>query len=270
MKLDRAQTHLNTIHASALKFSEGELRDSLRVSKPDLSNGGTQLLRWEGVVQPDPTLGAMLGDFVHNVRSALDQLVWRLVLANWRKARHTHTQFPTSETDGKWRDDVTHRSADRGLAPTHGLSEQALALVMDYQPFRLGKKRRSKHTLLTLTQLSNEDKHRTLHVAAVLGTRGFSIWFEPRGYLSLGQVKYATQGRPIENGAEVARVRLLAGSAWPPPEDVQVHMQFSQGVDIGFYVEDRLAITVGGLPAILSAARSLSFQALFLPELRKP
>lgn len=54
----------------------------------------------------------LVGDYVHNVRSALDHVVWQLVIAN-RGAPGRHTQFPIALTEKHWRfaRAVEHRQA---------------------------------------------------------------------------------------------------------------------------------------------------------------
>jgi hypothetical protein len=162
-KLKRAQHHLNAINTSARYFVKRKLFKppaDFIPPKLDLLNEDWQVIRWYGVT-PSPLIwGAMLGDFAHNVRSALDQLMWALVLAN-NGTPDIHTQFPVAESDAKWRDDITERNIpDRGLPPTYGLSDEALALVYDFQPFnRVPRGKAVTAPFYKLLRLSNEDKH---------------------------------------------------------------------------------------------------------------
>lgn len=54
------------------------------------------------VLHPPPLrLGVIVGDLVHNVRSALDHLVWQLVLANAQQPTRA-TQFPVCSKREQW------------------------------------------------------------------------------------------------------------------------------------------------------------------------
>src|SRR5215469_2798136 len=78
-KIDRAQVHLNTISA-ALKLSLG--------TKPEIHNVATEMdfKRQEIIttiqqIEPiEPTLPLTIGDCIHNLRSALDHLVYQLAI----------------------------------------------------------------------------------------------------------------------------------------------------------------------------------------------
>jgi hypothetical protein len=149
IKLDRAAEHLEAIDSGFRQFIEVDLENrTSQVADIDPDERGWQFIKWGKVPTPDPRLGAVLGGFVHNVRSALDQTIWQLVKANGCTPERT-TQWPVSETEGQWRNDITHRDvAKRGPAPTAGLSNDAFELVRQFQPFRAGKKLRSKDPLL--------------------------------------------------------------------------------------------------------------------------
>ncbi|HSH60363.1 MAG TPA: hypothetical protein VK988_12135 [Acidimicrobiales bacterium] len=264
IKLDRAEVHLNTINAAVRNFIEVDLNNAQSFSDIDPFNQKWQVVRWREVPSVDPMLGAVLGDFVHNIRSGLDQLMWSLVRANKGKPGN-YTQWPASETEGKWRDDVLERDIEtRGLPPTHGLSNEAFSLVQNFQPFRHGAH------LFRLVRLSNEDKHRTLHVGHPFLTEGpEGVRFEPRGYLDLNGLEKPNRPMPINDGTPFVRLKVRR-IAWPPPEHIQVKMAFDRaGVHLGFYAGEQPIAAIGDISPMLKSAREIRVAALALPEIAR-
>ncbi|HSH59977.1 MAG TPA: hypothetical protein VK988_10115 [Acidimicrobiales bacterium] len=262
IKLDRAEVHLKAIHADINQFINKVNSSKTTHGGIDPFNQDWQVIRWKKVPTIDARVGAVLGDFVHNVRSALDQLMWSLVLANGGKPGK-HTQWPVSETEGKWRDDIVERQIEkRGPSPTTGLSDDALNFVLDFQPFRRGT------FLLELHRLSNEDKHRTLHAGVPVLTQGpFGLRLTPPGYLAFTKMHKPRQPMPVEYGTPFVRVKVRRLS-WPPPEGVNVQVAFDgAGVDVGFYAGPRFIAAMSQLEPMLKVARKIRGTALELAEI---
>jgi hypothetical protein len=105
----------------------------------------------------------MLGNIVHNLRSALDHLVTQLVIANGRKPRTGMggNQFPIFSVEPKKGFDASTRGGK--LA---GVSTPHRAIIQELQPFeyeRLHGLPMADYALLVLANLSNIDKHTMLH-----------------------------------------------------------------------------------------------------------
>ncbi len=95
----------------------------------------------------------VVGDFVANLRGCLDHLAWKLVSLNG-KTPDTNTSFPICETDNS--------SGRKYIAKcTAGMSDSAVALVKEMQPYHARNDYRSTH-LWILNKLWNIDKHRHL------------------------------------------------------------------------------------------------------------
>ena len=76
VKLRRAEAHLAAIRGEMEHYIHVVLKDRvLHELEDDATESGWSLLNWTDVPPIDPMLGAVLGDFAHNVRSALDQLM---------------------------------------------------------------------------------------------------------------------------------------------------------------------------------------------------
>lgn len=104
------------------------------------------------------TLSLIAGDCLHNLRCALDHIVWQLVIAN-RNQPSRSNQFPVCETPQDFADNLKRRR----LA---GVYPNAVTAIEQLQPYNTRTDR-----LLVLSELNNVDKHRALVVTALIVTR---------------------------------------------------------------------------------------------------
>ncbi len=98
----------------------------------------------------------MLGDCVHNLRSALDHLICQLTLLDGGTAEDcAQTQFPiASKSEAQFEQMADYRIPR--------LSKKHRGMVKRAQPYRAGDQA-WKHPLAILADLSNADKHRLLN-----------------------------------------------------------------------------------------------------------
>ena len=113
-------------------------------------------------------LAVLLGDAIHNLRSALDHLLWQLVVLDSGKDGTTETQFPIESSGSRYWSigkDGLDSLRDRRL---RGLSKEHKAMIDTCQPYRIrgqaGVPTTAIDPLATLQDLSNHDKHRLLHI----------------------------------------------------------------------------------------------------------
>ena len=102
--------------------------------------------------------GTLIGDFVHNLRSSLDHIVWQLASKPLGKGASFINEFPIY--------DEKVRYEREGIKKLRGVTnEAALTLIESLQPYpgRHGKWSFIQ-PLLMLNRLSNWDKHRVLHI----------------------------------------------------------------------------------------------------------
>lgn len=152
VKLDRArqtiiavQAGIDAYHASnPYAFRTERLTDPHRLE-----------LHVESVRAPPLQLGVLIGEFVHNLRSALDQLVWSLALTRV-EAPYDRLQFPIHDTPPRdWGRIVRDRLRD--------VPADAVDRIWRAQPFH--GDRPEINALTVVRELSNVDKHRVIHGA---------------------------------------------------------------------------------------------------------
>jgi hypothetical protein len=111
--------------------------------------------------------GLLLGDTVHNYRSALDHLAWALVKRGRTPILTPHQEsgvyFPISDTREKFNASLVGK---RPKLP--GARRTDIAIVRRYQPYIHGQRNAPNHVLFVLDELARHDKHRTIQ--PVVGT----------------------------------------------------------------------------------------------------
>jgi hypothetical protein len=213
-KLDRAWEHIEAVHAVIDAFTGGDegafwFRTEQTI-RPDASVLYTPLR--DCAEQPPLSLGPIIGDAIHNIRSALDYLAYEL---SARKSRST--QFPICSDESQFRSDDTLRRIE-------GITGSERELIERVQPYKATNPPRHD-PLAILNKLSNRDKHRLLlpYVAAVstadswVSSSSADISFE---FIEPG---------PVEHDA---RIVALVAKPQDPYEEMYVHPQSGLRIEL--------------------------------------
>jgi hypothetical protein len=95
----------------------------------------------------------LMGDVVHNLRAALDVLIWaNAETDNLEPRQRRELGFPLVSVEAEW--------ADKSARLLRGVSPIVVERVRACQPFQLPLVERSSHGLLVLHELDVLDKHR--------------------------------------------------------------------------------------------------------------
>lgn len=144
IKYGRGEKHHVEVAAIANQFREGGASLYSEGEKPDLVY---RIRLGEG---PPAELGAIIGDFLHNMRSSLDLVACCLVHHYEPTASLAKVQFPIGNMTKPLQANERKRLAD--LAPVIAVVEEIRA--------------RYPEALSALQALSNQDKHRLITTAA--------------------------------------------------------------------------------------------------------
>lgn len=158
----------------------------------------------------------LMGDFIHNLRAALDHAVWAITPAHIQQTRPTEVAFPLHSTEKRYT--AWTKKREDWYGPT------VFEVLKSSQPFNAvgtGK----LHPLHILQFLSNTDKHQLLNIVAnnQVDMGGVSIVPEPPGgvvstvnqgvvakgsVLALGRIRQAQgSGQDVDHAATSLRVR---------------------------------------------------------------
>jgi hypothetical protein len=202
MKLIRADEHLKALNNEVAAFLQ--IRPYEVVTKKDIPAGNlcAQVIYQHA---PPDLLLMLIGDVLHNLRSALDHLAWSL--AGTRA--DSSTEFPIFVDGTRFRATDGHGNPNwgSGLHKMHDMPTPAQNIIESLQPYKGVHGLPESEPLWLLQQLGIEDKHRTLNlVAAGVDVRlDVSTGSHPASGLT-GRTGYL----PLEDGAEIYRIPLPA------------------------------------------------------------
>lgn len=182
--------------------------------------------------------GLLLGDVVHNWRSALDHIAWALYkrgsAKNLTPEEEGRIYFPTA----RYRTQFNKSLATR----LPGVRRGDRAIVRRYQPYHGGKRRRDKHVLFVLNELSRLDKHRSLQpVDAFPATASYEIG-HCTDCIYRGLAPLVWKGGILKPGTEL--VRFYVKKTGPEPDiEVQPHLTFRPALNENLALHEWLRST---------------------------
>jgi hypothetical protein len=211
-KLARARGHLEELDREVRRFT-ADHPYGLRFD--DESEPGVIVVRAEAHVLDEPVpmlIGVIVGDVLHNLRSAIEYLAWHLATLHRGPDKETH--FPVCDTPAKWR--------DFGLRFTRRMRPDHKAFIERMQPYH------GRHGILLtpVSALNNTDKH------ALISAVSWGSQFRPptiTGEVLSMRIEY--EGHvPMHDGAPLFRIVELE---YAPGSKVNVHMDVPYTVLFG-------------------------------------
>lgn len=209
IKLKRAEKHLTELSDYTARYSEVRPYDTTVEVHRDAKSTG-YIVRAFLNDPPDYTPSVIVGDCIHDIRSALDHIIAFLTEPEELRKR---SAFPIYE-ENIWQPGFKSQR-ESFKAATEGLPEYALAFVEQVQPYHRGQAA-PDDPLAVLKALSNADKHRELIVVArALHEPGTGLRWEPDGPVFVQH----RVGEIFENGAVIANFPI----GGHPDTEPQVH-----------------------------------------------
>jgi len=203
------------------------------------------------VLRPFPAMrwGVLVGDVVHNARSALEHVVELATIAH---SGHPldRTEFPVFHEPTKF--SARTRKGDpvpgSGLFALRGVSDKARAYIEGLQPYHRGNDHASS-TLWLLHALWNMDKHR---IVAVVGATARTDRFDFRDFaIAPGATAEVFVQFPFEDGTHVMEIPLVADQTEPR---VQMQMSLELHVLFGDGPGKNVEVTTGLSTCVMFAA----------------
>ena len=147
-KIQRAQDQIERLARDIEASCEDQRALFSEELRPDVGDK-IWIFRGETPVVPIE-YSVRLGEIVYNLRSALDQLVWQLVHANYKAPSHLN-EFPIFDDESRFNEAIKRK--------LKGVSQESSAKIKEMQPFSKNDK---WSPLKTLHSLCNIDKHRSV------------------------------------------------------------------------------------------------------------
>jgi hypothetical protein len=166
LKLDWAAKHIETFRQTIESFQERNPPPfGFRAEEHPQTDGSVEHELYAIVrEQPPRELALIIGDVVHNVRSALDHLVY--ALSSRKAQRSGNTQFPIFTDECRFK--------VKGVPMIESIKGPERTLIENVQPFAASDQPKND-PLAILNRLSNLDKHR-LPVTTIAAMETRSTW----------------------------------------------------------------------------------------------
>lgn len=209
LKLERAKQHI-------LELEDG--LNAFRLSRPYQPitnfnpNSGKTVYNIRVVAAPPESLSLIIGDAIHNLRSALDHLVWQLIESNGNIPTK-RSAFPIYETSAKYK--------TGSATQIEGMTAAARCLIDATNPYVGGT-----DDLWILHEIDIVDKHRLLLVVGYgLATASVTL---STGSANSAKICFdiPMQGVMLNDGAELGSVT--------GPIDPKLKQDFDFSFDIAF------------------------------------
>lgn len=228
-KLARGDVHKATARREATRFFNRHAHPTFRI-EPEGGGGFTHAgigttIAFQIVVNTAPpdlpaSFAARFGDAIHNYRSALDHIAWQLVRHGscWPledESAENAVQFPIYSTRDGFR-----RNQSRRLP---GVDPAAVGFIEARHKYVGGEA--TNDELLALKKMSNDDKHRTLHVFA-------SLFRYLKSQVAFIQCVPVTWENPPERPALKEGAIVTRGTALVTGEHPEMHMELLPTVQV--------------------------------------
>lgn len=239
LKLERARQHLDELSSYTAQFTSRHgyeaVRDAHRDEQPDDV--------WRYVVHftehPDERVAVVVGDVVHNVRSALDHVM--VALVSPRREREVFFPIFNERVFDDHGAAVDTDQGRRWASITRDLDERIVTQLRILQPFQEpeadvaefcrshGIDPKQIHALSLLNRLDNADKHRRLPriIQTMRDVRTVTTY--QGGVIE----QHVADGGLVEAGTEVAKFGFSTPSTATTEVDVQITGTVTIALDIG-------------------------------------
>lgn len=197
LKLDRALGHLDDLDREIRGLLHSGGCRAVEQIDPDT---GDWVLRVRLASQPPPELSLVVGDCVHNLRSALDHIAFQL-WSNYTKPlsdeEAKRSEFPIFNRRSEFhrRQRNGKPAPGSGLRKISGIDPHAQSLIEAMQPYNGG----DWLWLMLLHELDRIDKHRRLNLSVAASTGSEITWAK-------GVPIAITPPGPVDDGTELVRI----------------------------------------------------------------
>jgi hypothetical protein len=234
-KIDRAKKQIYEFNREIVSGAINVSGKDLRATYEFTANTTTAvpvsdlIFSIQGDAPPVPFIFSILAaECCHHLRSALDHLVYQLVIEQTKKPPTFNSAFPIVGKGKKvkkaWRNPVQEYEAQTSRL-VQDLSPNAAGLIEHFQPLKRGATYH-EDPLWILNELNNTDKHRII-LLAVHKVSTYSITVTSRGKAVTARF---SPGIRYERGAEIGRMPFHD----PPFDNAQVSAEGDLVLEIAF------------------------------------
>jgi hypothetical protein len=210
-KLDWAEKHLDALSEEMRTFMQ---RDADAFTTEYDAAENAHIVRFREERELPVEWGLALGDVVQNTRSALDHLVYQLVLLAKAKP-HTSHQFPIIDSPNDWLGKVVNPPLQGNRGQLDFIDPGLVTMIEALQPYQptTGLPR-----LALIRRFSNTDKHRLIHGMRVTLAQTPDLTARMWVPSEITNLTFPPPDTAIEHGTEIARYQYVTDFVFLPDE----------------------------------------------------
>lgn len=206
LKIARARKHITELHNEVVDYVRSKPYKVV-IERDNLSENHLWILRVRKAVPKNWTV--ILGDAIHNLRTALDLLACDLVILNGRSPKDVY--FPFGEDAESFDEAIKRRHMDRA-------GDDIVEIVRSLKPYRGGNDQ-----LRAIHDLDIIDKHRTLiPVVHYTGIKNLKIMNQSGSQIEIGNLHVG----PVVDGLRIMSL--------PPAKNIKIGSSFQPEFEIVF------------------------------------
>lgn len=248
-KVARAKEHLGMLKSSVESFTLD--REAYSIVKEMDTDTGVHTLRLQ--IYRDPTLddwALLIGDCIHNMRSALDHLFWALVLLKYPNGTNTWSPdaaFPITRHK--------HIFESRKPRLEQWVGKNVTEMLENMQPYQGAGP--DKNALLFIHEWDITDKHKLLVPLVWIAEQG-ELTFERGGKHPSPAIHTTFHAARMENDAVIATIKVS-------PPDAVMDVDFNPTLGIVFETDPIAHIVIPALESLIGVVESVikDFDPLF-------
>ena len=193
-KLDRAQWHFDALRIELEPYHANSPISVRSVHNLEGTEQPIKIRYFVDRLEPiPPRWSVIVGDLIHNARSAIDNAAWTLMCAEKGVAFAQRNAYSVSYPI-HWTIDKFRRSF-----MAQNLSGARRLAITEMQPYEREMEHPERDALWVLNKLSNIDKHQAFHIVTFIGMDS-TVRTDPP--LSEGEIRFVTKG-PLSVGVEI-------------------------------------------------------------------
>lgn len=207
LKINRAKEHLDRLKA---EFAEFQAKNPYGVTIEEQFQPRRRIIRFKEREQVPQHWSAIIGDILHNLRSALDNLAVGLVIANGctSKTGINETSFPIAASNSDFEKMISGKQFRRA-------SEKAKKVTRRLKPYQGGN-----DSLYIVRQLNNRDKHVAI-LPAVAAVGKMNSFLDGLGDLRVTLSHDPLKSFDLKDGDELFYAPVALGEAQIGPDNIQ-------------------------------------------------
>lgn len=225
-KLDRARVQAEELKAEVSEAMNYDARPSGTPKIEQDPDTGEFVAKWSRAADYPLEWSVTLGEFFHNLRSAMDHIAWQIVATVAPQKLSNRVAFPICTKPKDF--EAALKEKVPGVRSCDGYG----TAIEGVQPYRASPEDPFRSILWLISRLNNIDKHRLLYVVEERVSSSTISFATSTGEIDVPLTSRLSDGSALKDQTEIARFPLSAFEGIDEP-DVKMHIGLGCYIALG-------------------------------------